>query len=62
MATTYTDMNRDRDVPRPGVFTDRDRHAADWARAGDEHIFPDEIVGKRSMDGVAERVETGKNV
>src|SRR5207302_605223 len=33
----------DDDVTRAGVFADRNRHAADRAGAGDEHVFTDEI-------------------
>ncbi len=52
----------DDDVTRAGMFADRDRHATDRARAGDEDVFADEVERERSVNGVAHRIETGKHV
>ena len=50
------------DVTRAGSFANRDRHAADWSRAGDEHIFTDQIERERRVDGVAHRIEARKHI
>ena len=47
---------------RAPAFRDRHGHATDRTGAGDEHIFAHEIERKRGMHGVAERIETGKNI
>ena len=52
----------DDDVARAGMFADRNGHATDRSRAGDEHIFADQIEGERGVHGVAERIETGKHI
>ena len=52
----------DDDFARARHLRDRHRHATDRSRAGDEHIFADEIERERGMDGVAERIGTGKDV
>ena len=52
----------DDDFARARHFRDRHRHATDRARAGDEHIFADEIEGERGVNGVAQRIRTGNNI
>src|SRR5207237_9955406 len=52
----------DDDVTRAGVFADRNRHAADRAGTGDEHVFADEIEREGGVNGVAERIETRKDI
>src|SRR5207244_10384466 len=37
-------------------------YAADWSRAGDEHIFTDQIERERRVDGVAHRIEARKHI
>ena len=50
------------DFARAGHFGDRHRHASDRARAGDEHVFADEIERERSVNRVAERIGAGKHI
>jgi hypothetical protein len=52
----------DDDVTRAGMFANRDGHATDRPRAGDEHIFADKIERQRGVNGVAHRIETGQDI
>ena len=38
------------------------RHNADGARAGDQHVFADQIEGERRVHGVTERIENGGQI
>jgi hypothetical protein len=55
------EVGRD-DVTGTGVPDDRDRHAADRARARDEHVLAEDGERERRVDGVAERVEDRRDV
>ena len=52
----------DHDFARAGHFGDRHRHATDWSRAGDEHVFADQIERQGGMDGVAKWIGTGNHI
>ena len=52
----------DDDVAGAGVPHDRGRHAADRARAGDEHVLTQHREGERGVHRVSERVEDRRHV
>ena len=52
----------DDDVPRAGVAHDGDRHAADRARARDEHVLAEHGERERRVHGVPERVEDRRHL
>ena len=52
----------DDDVTRAGFFANGNCHATDRPGACDEDIFADQIERERSMNGVAEGIETGKHI
>jgi hypothetical protein len=45
-----------------GVLGDGGTHDADGTGTGDEHVFTEDRKGKRSVNGVAERIEDGGHV
>src|SRR5262249_44584079 len=51
----------DDDMTGAGAFANRNGHATNRTRTGNEHVFADEIERQRCMDGVAQRIETGKH-
>jgi hypothetical protein len=53
---------RDDDVTRAGAFANRNGHATDRPGAGDEDVFSHQIERERRVHGVAQRIETGKNL
>ena len=61
-SSRYGFRSRDDDVPRAGVAHDGDRHAADRAGAGDQHVLAEHGERERGVHRVAERIEDRRDV
>ena len=52
----------DHDFARARHLGDWHRHATDRARAGDEHVFADQVERQGGVHSVAERIGTGNDI